>query len=338
MNRYETRFIFELSGEHESLPEAEIIGCLEGEEIEYRIEEKNRGILILDAPELNLGEMKRRLALTHYIQNYLMSCEADELATLSTRFEIGKGSFAIRAKRIQRFYENLDLKKVETWVADNVKGENKVDLSDPDIEIRVIISGRCYIGKKLAKIDRSEFETRKVQFRPYFSPVSLHPRLARTLVNLSRVKRGQSLLDPFCGTGGIIIEAGLMGIKPTGSDIDKKMVEGCKKNLSSLNIKDATLFCSDIREVGSVLKKVDAIATDPPYGRSATTNGEKVSSLYNRAFETFANVLKPGRYVSILLPDKESIKIGEEYLSLKESYAMRVHKSLTRNFCVYRKE
>ncbi|MEE9151761.1 MAG: methyltransferase domain-containing protein [Thermoplasmata archaeon] len=337
-NENKCGFIFELSGEHESLPKAEIIGCLEAEKIDFRVAEEDLGVLIMDVPELDLEEMKRRLALTHNIQNHLFSCEADELAALRKAFEIGEGSFAVRAKRIQRFHENLNLKDVERTVAENVVGKNEVDLSDPNIEVRVILSDRCHIGITLAKIDRSAFESRKVQFRPYFSPVSLHPRLARALVNLSRVKKGQTLLDPFCGTGGVLIEAALVGAKPIGSDIDKRMVDGCQENLSSLNIQNAELFCSDIREVINKMEDVDAIATDPPYGRSATTNGEEVFSLYKRAFKTFSEVLKPGGYLSILLPDAKFIQIGEKYLSLKESYALRVHKSLTRNFCVYRKK
>ncbi len=338
MDQNKCRYIFELSGEHESLPKAEIIACLEAEETGFSIEEEDHGGLVIDASELNILEMKKRLALTHNINKHLFSCEAKELARLNKAFEVGEGSFAVRAKRIQRFHEDLDIKTMEKIVADNVVGENSVDLSNPDIQIRVIISKRCHLGMSLARIDRSAFETRKVQFRPYFSPVSLHPRLARALVNLSRVKKGQSLLDPFCGTGGILIEAGLIGAKPLGSDIDKKMVEGCQKNLASLSIGDAELFCSDIREVENNIKQVDAIATDPPYGRSATTNREEVSSLYNRAFDTFTRLLRPGGFISILLPDEESIKIGEDYLNLKESYAMKVHKSLTRNFCVYQKE
>lgn len=338
MDQNKCGFFFELSGEHKSLPKAEIIACLEAEETEFSLDDENHGVLVIDACELNLLEMKKRLALTHYINKHLFSCKADELARLSTPLEVGEGSFAVRAKRIQRFHEDLDLKTMEKMVADNVVGENIVDLPNPDIEIRVIISKRCHIGISLARIDRSAFEPRKVQFRPYFSPVSLHPRLARALVNLSRVKKGQSLLDPFCGTGGILIETALVGAKPVGGDIDKRMVEGCQKNLASLNIEDAELYCSDIREVENVVNQVDAIATDPPYGRAATTNREEVSSLYKRAFETFKTLLKPGGYVSILLPDEESIKIGEKYLNLKESYAMRVHKSLTRNFCVYQKK
>lgn len=338
MDQNKCRFIFELSGEHDALPKAEIIACLEAVETGFSIEEEDNGGLVIDACELNILEMKKRLALTHHIDKYLFSCEADELATLNKAFEVGEGSFAVRAKRIQRFHEDLDIKTMEKIVADNVVGENMVDLSNPDIEIRVIISKRCHLGMSVARIDRSAFESRKVQFRPYFSPISLHPRLARALVNLSRVRKGQSLLDPFCGTGGILIEAGLIGAKPIGSDIDKRMVEGCQKNLASLNIEDTELFCSDISEVENNIKQVDAIATDPPYGRSATTNREEVSSLYKRAFETFKRILRPCGYLSILLPDEESIKIGEDYLNLKESYAMRVHKSLTRNFCVYQKE
>lgn len=338
MDQNKCGFIFELSGEHEALPKAEIIACLEAEGTGFNIEEEDNGVLVIDACELDILEMKKRLALTHYIDKPLFSCEADELAKFNTPLKIGEGSFAVRAKRIQRFHEDLDLKTTEKIVADNVVSENTVDLSSPDIQIRVIISNRCHLGMSLARIDRGAFESRKVQFRPYFSPVSLHPRLARALVNLSRVRKGQSLLDPFCGTGGILIEAGLIGAKPIGSDIDKRMVEGCQKNLSSLNIEDAELVCSDIREVENNIKQVDAIATDPPYGRSATTNREELSSLYNRTFETFKRILKPKGYISILLPDEESIKIGEKYLNFKESYAMRVHKSLTRNFCVYQKE
>lgn len=331
-------YIFELSGEHESLPKAEVLACLESENTEFVIKEEDQGILIIDVGDLNINEMKGRLGLTHYISSKLLSCEADELVALRKVFDIGEGSFAVRTKRIQRAHEDINLKTVERIVAENIKAGNKVDLTNPDIEIRIIVSDRCHIGIRKAKIDRRSFEARKVQFRPYFSPVSLHPRLARALVNLSRIKKGQTLLDPFCGTGGILIEASLMGAKVIGSDIDDRMVKGCQKNLDSLEFGDINLFCADIGEVSGMVGDVDAITTDPPYGRSATTNREEISSLYKRAFETFSDVLKQGGYLSISLPDKEYIRIGENLLSLKESFALRVHKSLIRNFCVFRKE
>ena len=119
-----------------------------------------------------------------------------------------------------------------------------------------------------------------MQHRPFFSPISLHPKLARALVNLSSIKKGETLLDPFCGTGGIIIEAGLIGAKILGSDIEKKMIEGCKKTLEFYRIKEYELFCSDIGDIHKFVKNsVDAVVTDLPYGKSTTTKGEELSHL-----------------------------------------------------------
>jgi tRNA (guanine10-N2)-dimethyltransferase len=116
------------------------------------------------------------------------------------------------------------------------------------------------------------------------------------------------------------------------------MVKGCGKNLSSLGINDAKLFCKDIGRIGEDIGNVDAIATDPPYGKSATTNREEIDSLYARAFKGFSEILQPKGYLSIAIPEKELIETGKEFLDLVESHAFRVHRSLTRNFCVYRKE
>lgn len=330
--------IFELSGEHESLPSAEIAGCLEAEEIEFTRKEEDQGILIVNVHEPKIKEIAKRLALTHNIDYHLLSCEADEILNLNKPLEIGKGSFAVRAKRIRRVHTELNLKEIEKKVADLVLRENEVDLIKPEIEIRVIISNRCHMGRTLARIDRSSFEKRKGQRRPYFSPISLHPRLARALVNLSRVRRGQNLLDPFCGTGGVLMEASLVGAKPIGSDIDFRMVEGAGENLASLGINDVRLHHSDVSEIEDIVGKVDAIATDPPYGRSATTNKEEISKLYERAFEAFSKILSPGAYAAVVVPEINFIEIGKKYLNLKEYHAQRVHRSLTRNFCVFQKK
>ena len=59
------------------------------------------------------------------------------------------------------------------------------------------------------------------------------------------VKKNETLLDPFCGTGGILIEAGILGINIIGSDIDKKLVYGCKENLNFYNINNSARFLCD---------------------------------------------------------------------------------------------
>ncbi|GIQ99269.1 MAG: hypothetical protein CM15mP6_2860 [Methanobacteriota archaeon] len=57
--------------------------------------------------------------------------------------------------------------------------------------------------------------------RPFFKPVTLDPRLARLMVSLSFSGGPPSMIvDPFCGTGGIAIEASLLGLEVLASDLD----------------------------------------------------------------------------------------------------------------------
>ena len=85
------------------------------------------------------------------------------------------------------------------------------------------LPGFCAKRKKLwaAKSDK-RFVARVPKNKPKRHPAMLKPKLARLLVNLTGAKK--QLLDPFCGTGSILIEAGVLGLKPLGSDIDPKMI------------------------------------------------------------------------------------------------------------------
>ncbi|GAF89568.1 unnamed protein product, partial [marine sediment metagenome] len=152
-----------------------------------------------------------------------------------------------------------------------------VNLEEPEIEILCFqIRSNYYVGIKLPL--KRDFEKRKPQFRPYFSPTSMHPKIARLLVNLARVKPGDTLLDPFCGTGGILIEAAMMEMKVKGIDWDERAVEGCQENLHFYHL------TGKIRQ-GDALKlklreEVDAIVTDPPYGRSSLLTEKNLEKLY----------------------------------------------------------
>lgn len=86
----------------------------------------------------------------------------------------------------------------------------------------------------------------------------LPPKLAQTMINLARgacqLTRPTNLLDPFCGTGVILQEAGLMGLTTYGSDNNPLMIEYTQTNLDwlarryrqasrpQLTVADATSF------------------------------------------------------------------------------------------------
>ncbi|MDQ3093939.1 MAG: DNA adenine methylase [bacterium] len=62
----------------------------------------------------------------------------------------------------------------------------------------------------------------------------LPPKLAQTIVNMVKPSEGQTVLDPFCGTGVVLQEALLMGYRAYGTDLEPRMIEYTKKNLEWL--------------------------------------------------------------------------------------------------------
>jgi tRNA G10 N-methylase Trm11 len=59
----------------------------------------------------------------------------------------------------------------------------------------------------------------------------LPPKLAQILINLGSPNLSNSLLDPFCGTGTVLIEAMAMGFEHVyGTDIAPAMVEAAQQN------------------------------------------------------------------------------------------------------------
>jgi len=334
------KYIFELSKEHISLPKAEIIARLEAENISYKIIELNEDTLIIETntDKIRIESLANRLSYTYNISEFLFSCKPTikQIKKIANKYSIiKKGTIAIKYKNRSK---SVNSQKIVKTLADIYTKKRNVILNNPDIEVRALITDNLiYLGIKVAQINRSQYEQRKVQNRPFFSPISLHPKLARAIVNLSSIKRGGKLLDPFCGTGGILIEAGLIGAKIIGCDIEEKMIVGCKKNLEYYKIKNYQLFQTDIGNIRSYIKKVDAVVTDLPYGRSTTTKGEKMETLYDRTFFSLSKILNKKKRAVIGLSDKNFLKIGEKYLSLIETHEIRAHGSLTRYFGIYKK-
>src|SRR5207253_10311579 len=79
--------------------------------------------------------------------------------------------------------------------------------------------------------DRPRLEATKVAHRPFSLPISLHPKFARALLNLSRVPMAGFVLDPFYGTGGLLLEAVSIGLLPIGLDRDRRMILGFRASL-----------------------------------------------------------------------------------------------------------
>jgi tRNA (guanine10-N2)-dimethyltransferase len=327
--------LFEVSGEHPNLPIAEITALLNSQNIVFKVREKGR-VFVIDAP-MDIDKLKEiafRLALSFRINELFYRAKTKKnLLNNANKIFVPPGTFRVRGKKIGDFNRKDNLMSIEKELGAYIAKSNKVDLETPDTEIRILLTNKFYVCRKLFDIERRYFEQRRVIYRPFFSPISLHPRIARALVNLSGIKKGEKILDPFCGTGGILLEAGMIGAHVFGSDIDKKMVQGCKKTLGYYGINPDNVFQMDIGKIGKI-GKVDGVVSDFPYGRSTRIN-RKLEDLYDQAFENIWRVLKKNKQAVVGLPTLDSVKIADPYLQVLNIYPYWVHKSLTRYFVVF---
>ena len=315
--------LFELSGEHPSLPAAEVRGMLRAES-PNAIFMNHPGVVI--AGPCDVDRATSRLALTHRIGSYLGACDPLALEDFSSMLELPEGTLAVRGRAFEGASDGGNVDALVKKVASIVTKGRAVDLRHPQVELRLLISDRIYFHVKLAEIDRPSFEKRKVAERPFFSPISLHPRYARALVNIAEVKKGDSVLDPFCGTGGTLIEAALVGARAFGSDIDEEMIAGTAENMAHFGVEAERLTALDIDEAASSFPNMYVVLTDLPYGRSASTRKEGVTPLYARAVPAMHACLREGGRFGIVAP----IQMDLRPLTLEETHAQRVHRSLTR--------
>ena len=306
-------YLYLLAGENLDLATAELQGFLSSQGIDEKIE--STGKLVSTEAEPLKPQLKR-LALTHEVSELIERTEE-----LDTDYK-PQGSYAVRAFDLE---EGADTKDIERKLGEKLSDEsNSVDLDNPDEIVRVYVREDEYIiGRLVEDINRSIFEKRKNQNRPYSSPVSLDPVLARVLVNLTGVKPGEKLLDPFCGTGGILIEAGLCGVDVYGADMQKEMVKGTRENLEEYGIIRHNIKQSKIQEVANVFEdSFEAVVTDLPYGKASKTEGDPVQDFLDIATELTDRKI-------VFMSDKDSID------QLEPDYELYVHKNLTRYIYIY---
>jgi tRNA G10 N-methylase Trm11 len=143
------------------------------------------------------------------------------------------------------------------------------------------------------------------------------PRLAEAASHPSQ--EGICLLDPFCGSGTILMEAALMGIKKIiGSDISEKAISDTRKNLVWLaeknpnfkfQISNFQLFNVSADKISAKIPAgtVDAIITEPFLGPQRGAHDiqktiHELERLYAAALKEFTKILKPAGRVVMIWP------------------------------------
>jgi len=175
--------------------------------------------------------------------------------------------------------------------------------------------------------------------RPYVtSGISLSSRLARLLVNISGVSKGQVLLDPFCGSGTILGETLLKGADCIGVDRNHGSVERTKENLAWFLSKSQrggqlppsySVVTGDATNLRRSLgdQMVDAIVSEPilvprlsspPTLEKARRLIKHASSIYSDALYEMSGVLRRGGRMVLVTPSLRTIEGKDVTLSFED--------------------
>ncbi|MEA3272662.1 MAG: methyltransferase domain-containing protein [Patescibacteria group bacterium] len=221
------------------------------------------------------------------------------------------------------------------------------------------------VGKTLAVQEFEEFEKRDFG-KPERDILRgmIPPKLAKIMINLSETDKSATILDPFCGTGTILIEAAVAGYKNLiGSDYDSKAINQASNNIHwtrenyELENTDVNLFISKAENLSKKLSSnsVDVIITEPYLGPLLKGKESKeqikkivkeLNELYFNSFKEWKKILRKRAKVVMIFPvfknnevdiKNELKKIGYKKLNYENLIYERPGQKVKRRVDIFKK-
>ena len=170
----------------------------------------------------------------------------------------------------------------------------QVDLENYDVEIRVdVFDNHCLVGVQLTNQSLADRLN-----RTYIPRVSLKAHIAYTLIHYASLTgREEAVLDPFCGSGTLLLELNQVfpHLSLYGTDLYETVLAGTQQNIAlaqanhQVHLQQADIF--NLRKVLPA-ENFDAIITNPPFGIKLSKQ-KNFSNFYNYLLQEAFHVLKP---------------------------------------------
>ncbi|PRP87928.1 tRNA guanosine-2'-O-methyltransferase 11 [Planoprotostelium fungivorum] len=163
---------------------------------------------------------------------------------------------------------NIDLKNPqETWTifVDYGVAKNR-PMDDPR---------RYYLGRKICNTPVDLIEVYNVKKRNYIGTTSMDSELSLMMANQALARSGTIAMDPFAGTGSLLLTCAHFGSMVMGSDIDQRMFRGwgegkdLKSNFKQYGIENKyidVIVADNSHTPYRTVPFIDALVADPPYG------------------------------------------------------------------------
>ncbi len=316
MRRYRSamQLIVTTSPGIEDIVEAEVraLAAADGVEVlavEHPHDERPGRISIhLDQPRTAAVALVRRMRTIHHILRPLARLPLSEDAPMrALRGAVG-GLDVPELADAERFrvtgyrkgahdFTSIDLQRAVGAGLIDTYG-TAVGLKEFDVEIRAdAVDDHCDVGVQVTRRAMS-----RGAWRPYRPRTALKTNLAVAMLNLAGGDPPGVLLDPFCGSGTLLIEAAQTFPRARLLGVEKfdRPFSGVQENLQHFGV-SATVTQGDGRFLDESMPagSVDLIVTNPPFG--VRLGGQvDFDFFYDRVLASAAHVLRPGGRVALL--------------------------------------
>lgn len=180
---------------------------------------------------------------------------------------------------------------------------------------------RIFFGRWICDGQRKISQKISLKVRKFIGNTSMDPLLSLVMANMARIQPGHLVLDPFVGSGGLLVAAACFGAYVVGTDIDYLMLHGKAKPTRYKQNKrepDESIR-ANLRQYGMETQyldaivgdaalplwrtgiQFDAIVTDPPYGIREPT--ERIG--------TEKNYTIPGHLAASHIPSKVTYNLRD---------------------------
>ncbi|TML28627.1 MAG: methyltransferase domain-containing protein [Actinobacteria bacterium] len=136
------------------------------------------------------------------------------------------------------------------------------------------------------------------------TPASTNPLVGAVLVRLAKIQPGQTVLDPFCGAGTLLVLAGEMAApgRVLGVDVQSRWLSLAAENVAARGV-PATLVRADARRLPVRSGSVERVLANLPFGKRVGSHRVN-EDLYPGALREIARVLPGGGRAVLLTDDK----------------------------------
>ena len=307
-------------------------------DLKYRLELKEilkRAVSIGRFVEI-LAEGKNDLELTKQIFENKNKIEKEVTSKKTYGFRIVAHLNTISKKEQMKKIE--DLKIAQFHAKCNLKSPERVFIIAENFTKDLKLKNK-YFGKDIGNIIKRKCYIHEYRLtnRAFLGPTSTDENLAFLMNNQGLVKKSNFVLDPFSGTGSLLISASHFGGICFGGEIDMRVLKGWAVG----NLNKKSTFVKDIKgkrvdaflnydlyglqrpelfrmdSVGTKFRVkgfFDSIICDPPYGIRASirTKGNKISTDKKRKGKDSKNSKQEN------IKNGEKIEKDDEELKLEE--------------------